>query len=92
MDRPRTLPTLQGKKSGRRPDVLFRLLKQIALDVGKNKDETIKAAGQGVMKETGIDVMGMISMGDFRTESGSLKGSIPLEGIPLTATHCRILA
>ncbi|WP_081562751.1 hypothetical protein [Parasaccharibacter apium] len=63
MAKPKALCAPQEKKSRRRPDVLFRLLKQIALDAGKTEAEAIRAAGHGVMKETGLDVMGMIGMG-----------------------------
>ncbi|MDF7673535.1 BRO family protein [Acetobacteraceae bacterium ESL0709] len=52
----------RNHKAKRRPDVLFRLLKQIALDSGKSEQEAISLAGQGVRHETGLDVMGLIGM------------------------------
>lgn len=62
VEKPKSLCAPQEKKSKRRPDALFRMLKQIALDAGKTEAEAIKAAGHGVMKETGIDVLGLIGL------------------------------
>lgn len=62
VEKPKSLCAPQEKRSKRRPDALFRMLKQIALDAGKTEAEAIKAAGHGVRQETGIDVLGLIGL------------------------------